>query len=441
MSLGSMRQELLGIPGANFGLVTTKINEALAAVQNENVFSFQLQTGGWLTPGLLSGLSNLPVGYGQGPYGQGAYGGTLGTTVPTPNFLSPGLITVTPFSTTITGDPIATAAWTANTPYPPFLTQQQIRVPYYSLYNIIALGNNGTVAYLSVMLPGSGQTPGLYAVNATSAPGDPGFGAMAYITVDPDGTVTKAPVILNPGSGYLYPPQFNLAAGGIPAAFQTTMIATLTLDRPWMEPPQVNAGYMIYQAYFPAPPGFKRWYNIRDTTNNAYIDWWSYDQRNLAEFDAQRVQFLQPSHCVAYGMDTRQGSATYGQMLYELWPHPIMRLPYTFGCQANWPALVNPSDTLPYPLTDELIKMRSYEMLYLWKESQKGDEMERGSGANWQFLSQAMRAEYSDRLKTIRNMDRNLVDLYFTKMRRTVPTAGQVYGTVTGQASVGGWDS
>jgi hypothetical protein len=85
--------------------------------------------------------------------------------------------------------------------------------------------------------------------------------------------------------------------------------------------------------------------------------------------------------------------------------------------------------------------MRAYEMMYLWKESQKGDEMERGSGANWQFLAQAMRAEYTDRLKTIRVMDKSLVDLYFTKMRRMMPTGWQVFGTVTGQASVGGWDS
>jgi len=79
-------------------------------------------------------------------------------------------------------------------------------------------------------------------------------------------------------------------------------------------------------------------------------------------------------------------------------------------------------------------------MLYIWKESQKGNEMERGSGANWQFLTQAMRAEYTDRLKRIRLMDRNLVDLYFTKMRR-MPQSQQVWGTVTGQANVGGWNS
>lgn len=412
MSLGSMRQELLGIPGTNFGLVTTKINEALAAVQNENMFSFQLQTGGWLTPGLLGG--------------------------PNTTFLSPGLITVKPYTNTITGDPVASATWQATILNPPLLTQQQIRVPYYSLYNIIALGNNGTVSYVNTISPGSGQTPGTYATPVIDGAG-PGYGGMVQIVVGSDGTVSTPVTVLTPGVGYVMP-VINFSQGGVPAAFYVGMQAVLTLDRPWTEPNQVNANYMIYQAYFPAPPGFKRWYYILDTTNNNWINWWSFTQINLSEEDSERINFLQPTNLVPFEMDQRQGSATYGQMLYEMWPHPIMQLPYTFGCQCNWPALQAPSDTVPYPLTDELLKMRSYEMLYLWKESQKGDEMERGSGANWQFLVQAMRAEYTDRLKRIKNMDRNLVDLYFTKMRR-MPQSQQVWGTVTGQANVGGWDS
>ena len=335
MAFFNMTQELLGIPGTNLGLVKTKINEALTAIQNENVWSFQLQQGGWLTPGLLGG--------------------------PSTQFLSPGTITVTPFTTSITGDATASAAWIATIANPPFITQYQIRVPYYSLYSIIAL-------------------------DAT----------------DPNAVV-------------------------------------LTLDRPWMEPAQTNGTYMAYQAYFPAPAGFKRWYNIRDTTNNNQMDWWSKTEINLANEDAERTDFDEPLYVVPYQMDTRQGSTTLGQMLYELWPHPITQLPYTFGCQANWPLLTDPNDTLPYPLNDELVKLRAYEMLYLWKESQKGDEMERGAGANWQFLTQAARAEYSNRLKLIRNMDRNLVDLYFTKMQRFPSAFGEPYSTVEGQLNVGGW--
>jgi hypothetical protein len=408
-----MRQELLGLPGTNFGLVTTRINEAFAAIQNENTWSFQQIIGGWLTPGLLGG--------------------------PTTTFLSPGTITVTPFTATVTGDAPASRAWQQTLLNPPLLTQQQIRVPYYSVYNIIAIGNNGTVSFVNVISPGAGQTPGTYLTPVIDV-GGPGAGATVAITVDGSGAVSTPPAVVTPGTGYVGP-AISFSAGGTPPLLQVGLQSVLTLDRPWMEPNQVNSGYMIYQCYFAAPPGFKRWHTIFDTTNNAYMDWWSYTQIDLSEFDAQRINFMQPSHVVPYEMDTRPGSATQGQMLYELWPHPIMRLPYTFSCQANWPPLVNSNDALPFPLNDELVKMRTYEMMYLWKESQRGDEMERGSGANWQFLAQAMRAEYSDRLKLIRNMDRNLMDLYFTRMRRMFPLGGQVFGTVTGLANVGGWDS
>jgi hypothetical protein len=414
MSLGSMRQELLGIPGCNFGLVTTKINEALAAIQNENVWSFQLQQGGWLTPGLLGG--------------------------PNTAFLSPGTITVVPFTNQIYADPVATAAWNTTLFSQPFLTQQQIRVPYFSLYNIIAVTPGPTVSYLTVTDPGSGQTPGIYMVSAVNQAGDiSGSGAVAQVTVNIDGTVTDTPLILNPGTAYTLAPVFTLAAGGVAASLTATLTAVITTDRPWMEPAQASSGYMIYQAYFPAPLGFKRWYYASDTSNNNPMDWWSMSQIDLAEEDSERTDFNQPTNIVPYQIDTRLGSATLGQMLFELWPHPISQLPYTFGCQANWPTLQAPTDTVPYPLTDEIVKLRSYEMLYLWKESQKGDSMERGSGANWQFLAQAIRAEYTDRLKRIRLMDRNLVDLYFTRARTS--STGQVSGTTNRQASVGGWNS
>lgn len=418
MSFQTMIQECLGtISGSNFGIVRTKVNEAFAAIQNENFFSFQIQTGGWLTPGLLGG---------------NGISGNPGTT-----FLSPGTITVQPYTTTITGDAVATAAWNAITS-PPLLTTQQIRVPYYSLYNIIAQGNNGTLAYVNVLTAGSGQTPGTYTLTVQDAAAI-GAGATVSITVGSNGEVTSQPTVLTVGSGYVTP-YIIFSHGGTPATFQPFLIATLTIDRPWLEPAQFESGYMIYAAYFPLPAGFKRLMNIRDTTNNNYIDWWTYTQQDLADEDAERTLFDEPLYAVQYGPDTRQGSATYGQLLVELWNHPITQLPYTFLCQCNWPALVNPTDTLPYPLNDEIVKLRTLEMLCLWKEGSKGDNMERGSGANWQFLAKAYHDEYENRLKRIRIMDRNLLDTYFTKMKRfPSATNSDGYATIEGQLNVGSW--
>lgn len=410
MAYRNMIQELLGLPGMNQGLAKTRINDAFLKIQNENVWSFQLKDGGWLTPSLLGGN--------------------------TTQFLSPGTITVVPFSTSILADAVATAAWTANVPYPPLLTQQQIRVPYYSLYNIIAIGSAPTVAYLLINTPGSGQTPGIYTVSGT---GGGGSGAQAQITVNNDGTVTIPPVVTNQGTGYLSAPTFTLAAGGTPATFTAVLNAVITIDRPWTEPPQTNGQYMIYQAYYPAPPGFKKFFSIRDTTNNNAMDFHTKTQIDLAEDDPQRTIFDQPYFVVPWGIDQRPGSATIGQQLFELWPHPISQLPYSFDCLCNWPALQGMGDTLPFPLTEELVRERAYQMLCLWKESQKGDDMERGAGANWQFLAQAHFEVYKEVLKQIRIQDRGLVELYYTRARRTPPFGGEPFATVNGQLNVGGW--
>lgn len=406
MSFASMQQELLGIPGLNLGLVKSKINEAFVLIQDENVWSFQQQTGGWLTPGLLGGQVAA--------------------------FLSPGTISVQPFTNQITGDAVATAAWLgANQP---IITQYQIRVPYYSLYNIIAIGGNGQIAYATIFTSGSGQTPGTYVV-AIMDNGGPGTGGSVSITVGSDGAVSSQPRLISGGSGYSSP-FIDFSEGGTPATFVVQQIAVLTLDRPWMEPAQVNSGYIAYQAYFAAPAGFRRFYGIRDTVNNQPMNWWEYTQVDLSEIDPQRTDFSQPEYVVHYGPDTRTGSATYGQQLYELWQGPITQLPYTCQWQVMWPPLINPNDTVPPPLTEELLKWRAYEVLSLFKESQKGDEMERGSGTNWQFLAKYYHDEYTYCLKKIRIADRNIVDLYFQRMNRN-PGNSEPFASVTGQMSVG----
>jgi hypothetical protein len=402
-----MIQEISGIPGMNRGLASTKINEAFQLIQDEHVWSFQLQTGGWLTPGILGGY--------------------------TAAFLSPGTISVQPFTNQITGDAVATAAWYgANSP---IITVYQIRVPYYSLYNIVSINGNGTIAYATILTNGSGQTPGSY-VTPILDNGGLGTGGSVLVTVDVDGTVTTPqPALITPGSGYTSP-YIAFNQGGTPATFSVQQIAVLTIDRPWMEPAQVNSNYLAYQAYFPAPAGLKKWLAIRDTTNNEPMDWWTYTQVDLSEIDPQRTDFSQPEYVVPYGPDTRQGSATFGQMLYELWQGPLTVLPYTYQCEAAWPALSNPNDTVPYPLTEELLKFRTYEVVSLWKEMQKGDEMERGSGANWQFLAKAYREEYQSRLKIISLVDRQLCDLYFTRMKR-YPGSMDSFVSVNGQMGVG----
>jgi hypothetical protein len=426
-----MYNEILGVPGMTLGLAKTKINEAFQLIQDEQMWSFQVQTGGWLTPGILGGQ--------------------------TASFLSPGTITVQPFTNTIKGDAIASAAWAGAVN--PSITSYQIRIPYYSLYNIIAFN---TVPYPYSFILSDTVTGQLYAFSVVS-------GAFQFQPVD-SGTSIANPIFYDTGFNVYW--QVQVTNGGLefyPAAttanainqylvtdttsnltraFQfyegsfenvpstAALLGQLTLDRPWMEPGQINSNYVAYQAYFPAPPGFKRWLNIRDTTNARDMNWWEVSQDDLAVEDPQRTNFSQPEYVVAYGPDTRLGSATYGQELFELWEGPISSLPYTFMCQCDLPAFVNPNDTVPFPLTEELVKFRTYEVISLWKEMQKGDDMERGSGANWQFLAKAYREEYESRLKIAKIKDKNIRDMYFQRMMRN-PLNDEPFVSVGGQFNVG----
>lgn len=311
MSLITMSKSLaLEIPGVAQSFAGTKLNEGLQKTYDETDWSFQTQQAGWNNPGLVASL---------------------------------GTVTVTPYSATVTGDAVATAAWAALSGRP-LLTELQFRNPSYALYNIIAYD-------------GSGSPP----------------------------------------------------------------FATLTLDRPWMEP-ITGAGqtYWIYQAYFPVPVSdFTKFIEIRDTTNNAPVDFTSISQDDLSVMDAQRLIFgpAVPTYAVPWGTDMRVGSPTLGYILYEIWPHNLSHIPYSFSYKRSGPLMVKMSDTVPYPLTEDLVTWRAKEILYQYKEAQKGEQVERGSGANFQFLAQAAQAEYQSRLKQIRAKDANLHRDFLTHSR------------------------
>jgi hypothetical protein len=321
----------LGIP---MPLVQTYLNEGLGTIYDELIWSFQLGESGWLTPGML--------------FPQGS------------PLQSSGTITTTAYGNTIVGDATAAAAWVAynNAGTLPLVTQCQIRVPLFSLYNIIAF----------------------------------------------DG------------------------------------VNTFTIDRPWTEPPGAGQTYMVYQAYYPAPTiDFKRFFEIRDTTNAAPLDYWTLSRADLSIIDPQRANFNQPAYVLPYEVDNRSGSATLGYMLYELWPHPLSVLPYTLSWMRRGNQLVNPTDTVPSPLTEDLLKWKAKQDFFLFKESQKGDGVARGSGADWKFLAESAEKKFLKRLKICADRDRDLCELYFRRFVRDAALgySGFPYATQNSGLNVG----
>ena len=135
----------------------------------------------------------------------------------------------------------------------------------------------------------------------------------------------------------------------------------LTLDRPFVDPltSYTGVGYQMFQAYIAAPVGFKRWLNIADLFNCWAMDIWS-GRRTTNMQDPARLYTSNPWQVLGLGQDMRGAgtatpSATLGQQLFELYPYPSSAISYMTYFVQNAPALVNNSDTLPAPLTQDLV--------------------------------------------------------------------------------------
>src|ERR1700690_1992386 len=120
MSLNTMSQRLvLEDPGIAADYARTLLREALGFICDSRLWSWQLQTAGFLTPGLLF------------PGGPG---------------VSLGTITVTPYSNQIIGDAVSSAArqaYIANNTRPLF-TELQTRTPASTLFSTIAIDKGTT---------------------------------------------------------------------------------------------------------------------------------------------------------------------------------------------------------------------------------------------------------------------------------------------------------
>jgi hypothetical protein len=411
ISLYTIARKLTGlIPETPLALAQDAVSEALGAIYDQLDWAFQKGFAGWLAPGVI---------------------------------FNTGSTTTTPYSPVVIGD-ATTSQLINNYTGQPFITQLQYRNPGYAIYDIIATGTNPTVAYATVLTPGSGQTPGIYTVAVLDT--GAGTGATVSIIVNANGTVTIPPVVLTQGSNYSAP-YVTFAHGGTPASFSVFLNATLILDRPWMEPTSgPGQPYMIYQVYFVAPvQDFRKFVAIQDMTNDQDIDFWSMTQAALAVEDPQRQNFSIPRFCVPAGVDQRAGSSTLGWQRFELWPQQGNYTPYTLSYRRRGPIPQQPTDflsmTSPYPITEEMVTWRSREVLCQYKEAQKDRTTPRGAGANWTLLSQMAQKEYAFLLGQAISIDLNLdgESVTFTSKRPRWP-GGEPYATMNGRINIGGYN-
>lgn len=197
----------------------------------------------------------------------------------------------------------------------------------------------------------------------------------------------------------------------------------LTLDRPFVDPLPffTGVGYQMFQAYIPAPIRFKRWLTIADMFNCWALDIWT-PRRTIDLADPARLYTSNPSIALGLGQDRRgagtiYASATIGQQLYELYPNPQTEISYQTYYVAEAPYLVNNSDILPYPIDEELVTQKALTWAYRDAEGRKDIMAAKGAGANFLALKKDSEADFLARLKTLRLLDRDVVNSYMADMK------------------------
>lgn len=283
--------------------------------------------------------------------------GTSGFT--TPGKINQGTVTVQLGQTAVIADAVATAQWlVAGTPVS-FLSQRQFRCGAGTIYNIISYD---------------------------------------------DGTTSPA----DPANNNNFP------------------FATIVLDRPYIDLVSSNAiqpgtSYTIYQCYYPTPVrDHEAWEGVCDVTNviNLNCTGGYSELQRVNRADSQRQIFSNPGSMLPNGVDTRPGSATFGFMMYELYPQPQAQYVYQTWFTRKGADLTAPGDTLPYPITESMIKAKARVKAYEWAEANKDQSNPRGAGSDYRFLVGAAQAEYSAELKEIRSLDRDRVDMWKSQMSR-----------------------
>src|ERR1017187_8243255 len=195
------------------------------------------------------------------------------------------------------------------------------------IYDEVDWSFQRTITYANWLCPGQVANSGTTTVTPYSD----------QVTFDAAASAALNTYMTSPGSTFVTTLQYRDPAYSIyniVAIDQTDPNAfVLTLDRPWLEPTSgPGQPYMIYKAYFVAPVlDFKKFIEIRDTTDAGPLDFWSMPQGDLANLDPQRTNFSDPGWCVPAGFDYRANTSTPGYPMFELWPQQLSYLPYSFS--------------------------------------------------------------------------------------------------------------
>lgn len=252
------------------------------------------------------------------------------------------------------------------------------------------------------------------------------------VTLSADAAIALAIALPTTPYSLLTQRQFRVGAGGIYNIWGFTStgygdggygegpygggILTLVLDRPYGEATDPQAGYVVFQSYYPCFDNlgpisdFKTWLSVRDMQN--YNDLGLQMTRaELDQVDPQRLRFAYPTQVVPFMADKNPKAVKRGAMLFELWGAPQYSLAYQLYGLRRGSDLLR-TDDLPAAVGDDCLMARARYLAYEWAEANKGLSP-RSTGPDYRFLMGAAHKEYDTLLRQYRQADREVVDNWF----------------------------
>jgi hypothetical protein len=228
--------------------------------------------------------------------------------------------------------------------------------------------------------------------------------------------------------------QFRVGLSGVYNIWGWDGASTLTLDAPFADPTAAAAAYNIFQCYYAAPyKDFLGWGSVRNMVIPLELFTDRYTRSELDEIDPQRMIYSPPSDVVPFMPDFNPDSSTFMYPMFELWGVPQSTYTYPLYGMRRGEDLVNSTDELPPPISEDCVLALARVYAYEWAEANKGDSP-RNQGPDFRFLIGMASADYKRLYMELRRQDRDYMDNFFHRMR---PQFGRWYGyynTLVGRA-------
>jgi hypothetical protein len=181
-----------------------------------------------------------------------------------------------------------------------------------------------------------------------------------------------------------------------------TGTGVLTLKEPFSEPSVTDSGYSVFKCYYLPPKvdnevDFLRFVSVRDLTNGRPLRL-NVHKKELDRRDPMRTSTEPPVVVAGYKADSN------GDPLFELWPHPTAARAYVCLFVKKGKELEEDTDSLVYPITDELLITRAQYHLCHWAEMSKG-MYPTLRGSDWRFLMGELSARFERLLLQAKKQD------------------------------------